>query len=79
MAVKIDRIPPLKCPECGSDDPNEEKKGTNVSKKGKTKIVISCYDCGFDYEIKTGKKTKRPKISTGKGHDPRYDTGDYLE
>lgn len=75
--VKIERIPPLKCPECKCDEkPNE---GTNVTKKGKTKVIISCYDCGYDYELSTGKKIRRDADLKGKGHDPRYYTGDYLE
>lgn len=65
--MKIERLEPLECPNCNS---------SNVSKRGKH---IDCYDCHFSCDTETGKKTKMTKDKHGKGHNPRYDTGDYLE
>lgn len=59
---------PLTCPQC---------KSKNVCKN---KGSIECDDC---MTVTTSKGQKIPLKSvdkvTGKGHNPRYDLGDYLE
>lgn len=65
--MKVEVIPPLKCPGCGS---------TACHKTGKH--LIQCHDCLCETDTKKGKKKKKYFGKTG-GHDPKVDTGDYLE
>ena len=60
------RVPPLKCPQC---------KSTSATKKGGT---IYCSECGVKTHS-SGKTEKIKKYASGKGRDPRYETGDYLD
>lgn len=67
--MEVTKIEPLKCPTCGS---------SACGRLGKRKII--CDDCKnehelFDTEVKT-KKIDTPR--SGKGQDPRYHTGDYI-
>lgn len=67
MKVEVQIIAPLKCPKCSS------------SIVTKFKNVITCEDCRNSYDLKTEKSKKLTKSRNGKGHNPRYDTNDYLE
>lgn len=65
---KIQKLEPLKCPGCSSIKVTKEKNH------------IHCDDCGYDHDLKKGtKKKKKVTPRAGKGHNPRYDMGDYLE
>jgi hypothetical protein len=64
--MKIETIPPLKCPQC---------KSICVIKKGKN---IHCDECKTITKP-DGKNEKVKTYPTGKGHNPRWDTGDFFE
>lgn len=65
--MEVEKIKPLECPGC---------KSKSVTKRN---ALIDCDDCFFSFHINTGEKVKRTKNKSGKGHNPRFDTGDYLE
>lgn len=65
--MKIEVIPPPKCPEC---------KSTNVFKH---KDTITCEACRKEFNPRYGEKRMDAKYPIGKGHNPKIDTGDYLE
>jgi len=60
---------PLTCPQCKSKSVIKNKKGG-----------IECDDCKTVTTSK-GEKQELKRIDkvTGKGHNPKYDLGDYLE
>jgi ribosomal protein L37AE/L43A len=64
--MKIEVISPLKCPQC---------KSVCVTKKG---TAIHCDECKMITK-KDGKTEKMKTYPKGKGRNPRYDTGDFLE
>lgn len=66
MTVEIQKIPPLQCAEC---------KSKNVNKSAGR---LTCFDCKKTY-LPNGKTKNLNTFSFGKGHNPRVDTGDYLE
>lgn len=66
--MKIEKVEPLKCPECGT---------TDCTKEGKN--WVRCFMCKQQFNLVTGKKKKSPVVTFGKGHNPKFDTGDYLE
>ena len=67
--MNIIKCLPLTCPQCKSKCVIKTKKGD-----------IECDECGVITTAKGEKKSlKRIDKVTGKGHNPKYDLGDYLE
>jgi len=61
----IEKLPPLICTKCG---------GTNITKDKETK---TCNDCSTVFC--GDKETPKDKEYLGRGKDPKFDTGDYIE
>jgi len=58
--MKVEKLPPLKCPKCGS---------THVTKNGKTLV---CEDCRVVNNLKTGQvKPKDRNWHAPKGYIPK--------
>lgn len=77
--MEVQKIEPLKCPEC---------KSTNVSRnpvvfKGKTtNAIITCSECRKDYSEKDGEVTEhknRPFYGKSGVMVSRYEMGDYKD